>query len=348
MDNEPGYQRLLAEIRMHQRAGEVAEFFEDESQRKIELRAVGHGGWVNDLRSEAHGVEIIPRTPGTQAYYFLSSEVRPGSGIIRFYGGRPQGPGGTLTCFLSSKDGRDRYFAAAGHVLSNFWNEEDLQDAEGRKRRVASIYRYQKGFPASNSTRFLGKLLYVSDRPQPINGPGSSSDHQAEATPNKDIGIVEISSEVRFVQRTTCYGTFGDRPRRPSDEAVAAGQPVMKCGAEETHHTYAEVETPSTTVNIYGPDGLLYEFRDQAILRTVPTPDPPKDTNPPDDWSAKNDEKTPFAVAGDSGTMVVDRESRRPVGMLIAGSVLDGRYVMTPIQSIAKFWEDKCFVLLRA
>jgi hypothetical protein len=87
-----------------------------------------------------------------------------------------------------------------------------------------------------------------------------------------------------------------------------------------------------------------------VILRSEPRPPQYDDTNPPEGWSAQRNrrEPIPFAVAGDSGTMVVDKDSKRPVGMLIAGSVLDGRYVMTPIQTLARFWKAECFVLLRA
>jgi hypothetical protein len=58
--------------------------------------------------------------------------------------------------------------------------------------------------------------------------------------------------------------------------------------------------------------------------------------------------KTSFAIPGDSGTMVVDYKTRQPLGMLIAGSLLDGKYVMTPIRALWDYWTGKQLVLLRA
>jgi hypothetical protein len=46
--------------------------------------------------------------------------------------------------------------------------------------------------------------------------------------------------------------------------------------------------------------------------------------------------------------MVVECETKRPVGMLIAGSILKGEYVMTPIRAISEYWKKKGYVFLRA
>jgi hypothetical protein len=341
------FESVHQELLRLQSAGRIAEL-----SRKIdifEIRVVGASSRVDSLQRQ-HPEIIKLRTPNQQAYYFLSDELRPGSGIIRNSGGRSEGPGGTLTCLLSSIDGRHNYFVSAGHVLSNFWTKKEKPDKEDelKKDPVASIYRYRRGFPATNSTRFLGKLHYLSKKPRLVNAmPG---DGGCEVF--MDIGIVKIlfpEEDATLKQRTTSYGSFGEWPCE-NDMKIKKGQRVMKCGAEETHWTYAVVEDPCCPVTVYGPDGLLYELSDQVILSSTVSYEPLYSTDPPLDWSTEKSKpyKAPFAVPGDSGTMVVDQESRRPLGMLIAGSILDGRYVMTPIKPIHKFWTEKDLILLRA
>jgi hypothetical protein len=332
---------LLQQIREYQSAGEVAELFVSEvaGRIRIEVRAVGTAPWLQDLPKE-----VIRRPNNDQHYYFMSDQLRPGSGIIRSFGGKFEGPGGTLTCFLSSKDGRDRYFAAAGHVLSNFWNEQDVQEVTREVPLTASVFRYQKGFPGTGATRFLGKLTDLSPKPQVVaTAPFPYPWRNSEVT--VDIGIVKLRETIEGVQRTTCYGSFGEWTSDP-DEDVQEGQAVMKCGAEETHWTYAVVLHPRTDVTVYGPGGVLYELRSQVILQVAGAPISPERTAPPAGWSAQIGIPT-FAVPGDSGTMIVDQKSKRPVGMLIAGSILDGLYVMTPIRAIWKFWQEKDLVFLR-
>jgi hypothetical protein len=352
---EPKNRAVLAlyrQIQAHQRAGRVAELSFDDANQTIHIRVVGPSAWLADLTRGNRQVSVAEDEPSNQAYYFFADDLRPGSGIIRVSGGRPEGPQGTLTCLLSSKDGRDNYFAAAGHVLSNFWDpkEKPNDKFEFEDEPAASIYRYRKGFPATNSRRYLGKLLYLSTAPKPINGINGGG-----AEIDMDVGIVEIlgdPGEFNLKQRTTCYGSFGEWPDAP--DHVKKGQRVMKCGSQETHWTYAAVENPCRTVTIYGPDGLLYELHRQVILTTKPTAttceQPAETSGPPPNWSPPKSTTYdgPFAVPGDSGTIVVDRESRRPVGMLIAGSVLDGLYVMTPIGKLLEFWTRKELVLVRA
>jgi hypothetical protein len=275
-----------------------------------------------------------------QEFYFLSDELRPGSGLIRVFGGKSEGPGGTLTCLLSSRDGQDEYLASAGHVLTNFW-KETTPTPEG------SIYRYRKGFPATSSIRFLGKLVSVfpatlqtvKERPH---GPGADI----------DLGIVKIEGvdSITLKQRTTCYGSFGEWPPKGSS-CVERFQRVMKCGSQESHWTEAEVWCPSAEVPIYGPDGHLYRFTNQVLLtdlRRRRTKGGRCDEPLPEDDYPRNPEGTPFAVPGDSGTMVVDKQTKRPVGMLIAGSILNGLYVMTPFETIQARLEKMRLVMSRA
>jgi hypothetical protein len=334
------YRELLQQLS----TGRIAELAR--KGNTFEVRAVGDSDWLADFQRD-QDVEIKLRTSNGQAYYFLGDELRPGSGVIRSFGGRSEGPGGTLTCLLSSIDGRRRYFVGAGHVLSDYWTKKEAPRKDDEvKDPPGSIYRYRKGFPATNSTRFLGKLKYLSPKPKPARKT-PSDDEKKEIT--LDIGIVDVSSlstEVALIQRTTCYGSFGERIMR-----VKKGQCVTKCGAEERHWTNAKVEIPSTSVSVYGPDGRIYSLEGQAILSTAGSSDELlESTDPQEDWypREKSHCEGPFAVPGDSGTMIVEKESRRPLGMLIAGSILDGRYVMTPIQPLKEFWEDKNLILLRA
>src|SRR5947209_11162768 len=150
-------------------------------------------------------------------FYFFASdfnELRPGSGLIRVFGGKSEGPGGTLTCLLNPKGGTDIYFAAASHVLTDFWQDKTSQ---------GSVYRYRKGFPPSGSTRFLGKVLYSTDPPDHKNPQCQEVD--------LDVGIVKLADEeAETRQRTTCYGTFGElHPGMPVE--VYEGMPVVKFGA---------------------------------------------------------------------------------------------------------------------
>jgi hypothetical protein len=160
------------------------------------------------------------------------------------------------------------------------------------------------------------------------------------------MGIAKFEGEFQWIQRTTCYGTFGEWP---GDEPgmVGEGDYVMKCGAEETHWTFARVESVARTVWIYGPD-RIYELRGQVILKEVHDPKPRDVYESQRRGTCYGGKPVSFAVPGDSGTMVVDRYSKVPVGMLIGGSVLDGKYVMTPIHEIWKRWERRHLVLLRA
>jgi len=351
-DTRASFKALAEEFKTWEVQGEVAELLIDEPNETIQVRWVGARPGAVTRRYGHPGV--IEKRPNSQAYYFLSQpqqqpppELRPGSGVIRVSGGKSEGRGGTLTCFLSSKDGRDNYFAAAGHVLSNFWNDDDVKGTRRAEGPAASIYRYQKGFPATNSTRFLGKLTHISDPLLPINR-GPAARYEKPGGPvNMDIGIVKIRGKFEPVQRTTCYGSFGEWPKNEPGE-IQKGLPVMKCGAEEKHWTYAVVEEPCTPVTVYGPGGLIYKLADQVILE-LEHEALPENTDPPDGWSARRhrDSQSAFAIPGDSGTMVVERESRRPVGMLIAGSVLDGRYVMTPFRTIQNFWLKHDLVLRR-
>jgi hypothetical protein len=338
---------IYRELLQHQSAGRIAELAR--KGNTFELRTVGASDWLDDFQRDK---DIkIQSVPNDQAYYFLADELRPGSGVIRSFGGRSEGPGGTLTCLLSSIDGRHNYFVGAGHVLSDYWTKKEAPRKDDKVRNPpGSIYRYRKGFPATNSTRFLGKLQYLSEKPKSI---GSLAHNKKSKEVTLDIGIVELSSldaEVALKQRTTCYGSFGEILCKEHVQ-LKNGQRVMKCGAEEPHETRAKIAEIDSSVTVYGPDNRLYHLDGQVILATAGgSYEPLESTDPPEDWYPKETShcKGPFAVPGDSGTMIVDQETRRPLGMLIAGSVLDGRYVMTPIQPLKEFWERKSLILLRA
>lgn len=300
-------------------------------------------------KSERESGMTIDFDPGSQSetYYLLSQgpqpdsdllqELRPGSGIVRSVGGVPKGPAGTLACFLSSEDGSDIYLLAAGHVVTDFWKEHPGSHPKG------SIYHNPKGFPSTNSTRFIGKMAYSSKPPLVVdNSVGGPIVGLRKV--DIDVAIVSLVGEFEWKQRTTCYGSFGEWPSEP--KGARESQVVMKCGAEETHWTYAVVENECKTVLVYGPGPKLYEFRGQVILGQIDAPARKLDSG--GKHSHPKIPKASFAVPGDSGTMVVDHETRLPLGMLIAGSVLEGKYVMTPLPKISDFWKKKGLTFLRA
>lgn len=345
MDN---IKKILEKFR---NAGKIAAYSMDNPQagrQVIRLDVIGKrspdlAGFLEEQRSGLFEVR-----DQAESYHFLGGELRPGSGIVRSFGGRPEGPGGTLTCFLSSKDGRDLYFVGAGHVVSNFWAPGDSS---------VSVYRRRQGYPGTNSSRYLGKAWAVSDPPPSV----IHNDDYASI----DVGIVELRGEFELKARTTCYGNMGEWFEEPT---VSEGDLVMKCGAEETHWTTAMVEAVRKSVWVYGrpsSEGLeqKYLLVGQIIL-THPegkSRDGCRECRKNQVSAARrqidgvidlpeNSPRIPFAVPGDSGTMVVDSETKRPIGMLVAGDVIAGKYVVTPFTSIARYWSsrDPELVLLRA
>jgi hypothetical protein len=351
-------ERVLAEKRDN---GEITAF---------RIHSSPSGGWM--VRVRAIGKELDPRSiseiedvlrasqresgvnidfdPVSQRsiYYLLSQgprpdsdllqELRPGSGIIRSVGGVPKGPAGTLTCFLSSDDGSDVYLLAAGHVVTDFWRERPSLHPKG------SVYHNPTGFPSTNSTRFIGKMMYSSKPPSIIDNSVDENSAFSARKVDIDAAIVSVVGEFEWKQRTTCYGSFGEWPGEP--KRAKKDQIVMKCGSEETHWTYAIVKNESKTVLVYGQGPTLYEFRGQVILSQVDGPTGKLDKGA--NASYPKAPKASFAVPGDSGTMVVDHATRLPLGMLIAGSILDGKYVMTPLPEISHFWKKKGLTFLRA
>jgi hypothetical protein len=343
MERQDLFDSVKADLEIGKREGRVAAFSIVEGEIPIvRIRTVGKNvdsDWISQLERRLGRHGIVDYRHYERTYYLLSQEARPGSSIVRVAGGVPEGPAGTLTCFLSSEDGRDLYFAAAGHVVSDFWNVT-AEDPKG------SIYHNPKGFPATNSTRFMGKLCFLAHPPPEVCAP---TDREAtDVNIDIDIGIVSLKGDFEWKQRTTCYGTFGEwrkaRPGKPKKCRI-----VMKCGAEEPHWTYAYVEKECEPVLVYGPKNHVYELRGQVILQQIDSPE----QEICNESSAGNRyelpyPKTNFAIPGDSGAMVVDYKSRRPLGMLIAGSILDGKYVMTPIRAIWQYWTDRHLLLLRA
>lgn len=306
---------LARRLRSQQAQGKLAAFSLADST--LRLRTVGPGIELkHNLEQEFPGISVDDPIEQKQPFHFLSRELRPGSGIVRAVDGTPSGPGGTLTCLLSSRDGRDIYFAAAAHVLTNYWKGETPPVK-------SSVYLNERGFPSRESVRFLGE----------VDVKNNVSAHPDLADPNIppssgvtiDIGIVKLEGDFAWRQRTTCYGSFGEL----SDDAVKQRWEVRKCGAEEPHGTPApngeitKIVDSDYSVAVYGRDPSPYSFQHQVIISGAG-----------------------FAVPGDSGTMVVESGSRRPIGMLIAGSVLDGLYVMTPISALRQFWEDRDLVFL--
>src|SRR4051794_38944041 len=131
--------KIIAKLRSFQMAGEITAFAvsgKEGEKPKIWLsRIESQTEDLTDFINSHEGTEAQPQ--GQDYYFFFNDELRPGSGLIRVFGGKSEGPGGTLTCLLTSKDGQDLYFLAAGHVLTDFW-----RDIKGH----GSIYRYRKGY----------------------------------------------------------------------------------------------------------------------------------------------------------------------------------------------------------
>lgn len=346
------YEEIIATLRGLQAVGHITAYSvtrgeEPDAPPRIWVSWVGPPTRVVEEFLQVHSVSHKFRDQLHQDYYFLSDELRPGSGLIRVFDGKSEGPGGTLTCLLTSKDGQDLYFAAAGHVLTDFW-----RDTTGQ----GSIYRYRKGYPPTGSTRFLGKVIYLPPSlPKPINKVIPEPREHVDFTlagvrkydPGSeavlDVGIVklDVDMDAELKQRTTCYGGFGECP---SGECVTLEEDmrVMKCGAQETHWTEAVVlEVRRPCITIYGPDKTRYHFRDQIILRDLYPWELCKTSLP------RNSIETPFAVPGDSGAMVVVKETKMPVGMLIAGSLLSGRYVVTPFKEIKKCMFDEAKLVMQ-
>ena len=342
--NSEEVREVKKKLRELQVGEEVAAFSvrkrETDGQPQIWVSWAGNRSPVLDRLVEKYNIKEENQKRIDQGFYFLSGELRPGSGIIRVFGGRNEGPGGTLTCLLSTVDGKDNYFVAAGHVLTNFWRCGDPDF-------LGSIYSYRRGFPPTDSTRFLGKCIYLpspKERPRPIQ-------HSKGKGVELDIGIVRLDGDADLKQRTTCYGGFGEWP--PHRKLKLEGREVMKCGSQETHWTKARVKELNAEVPVYGPEGLLYRFKDQIIVEEIPPQGPLQEKKDPRKPPRKldfprNALETPFAVPGDSGTMVVDKATRRPIGMLIAGSILNGLYVVTPFRKIEKFWQERDLIMLRA
>jgi len=85
---------------------------------------------------------------------------------------------------------------------------------------------------------------------------------------------------------------------------AAAKMAVEKMG-RETGYTTGKIEDVSMTIKVEYGSGTL-TFVDQILIRA--------------------DGKNPFCGGGDSGSLVVDRKSKRPVGLLFGGAA--GRFAV--------------------
>ncbi len=335
-ESEVGQRWVLARVG----AGETPEIAKESAER--EIKASGYDGSV-----EVHSV--------WPEFHLLSTEFRPGSGIIRRVDGRPKGPAGGLTCFLSSRSGDELYFLSAAHVLTNYWRGL----VRGSDRR-GSIYRNIKGFPDAESQLFAGKLFRASELPPHVGDDsvvkGKSGKGTCFGHVTLDAGIAKLENGFIIRQRTTCYGSFhellppGDPERLPEPDTE-----VIKCGPEEPHETSARVMSPNATVEVVGPKGERYLFSGQIVLG--PPPEKEKECAKfreenlgiPTRVSASQNSslKFAFAAAGDSGTIVVEKKTKAPIGMLVAGSILSGMYLVTPIGALKEFWEKEELIFRR-
>ena len=294
--------------------------------------------------------------------------LRPGSGIVRVVDGQEKGPSGTLTCFLSSVDGNEIYFLTTSHVLTNYWDYGEKTKKKGKMEcgQGDSVYRNTRGYPSAVRPRSLGTVTSSSCPPF------CPTKVQNWVTPDLDAGLVKVRNEFfEIVQRTTCYGSFGELADNPLDPYP--GQIVTKCGAEEPHGGVARVVCIlASPIKVHGPSvdrgGRDHEycFDRQVLLSTNPPASSCKGKSNQGQRrkhpvclcgaahctrhhlpSVDSPHDHRFAAPGDSGTMIVDYETKAPVGMLIAGSVLTGYYVMTPIKTLKKYWETKGLIFRR-
>ncbi|HEX4953703.1 MAG TPA: hypothetical protein VF017_09960 [Thermoanaerobaculia bacterium] len=286
--------------------------------------------WPSDFEIEVDLVDDL---------HLFQRELRPSAGVLRFENGLPGGPTGTLSCLLSRGDGTTLYLLTAAHTATNFWwsTPNPILQGQGASRPQkkpihlpppfkddGAIYQDVKGHPSPGVSRLVGRLHDAIVRPR-------CAPCTVERASRLDAAIVRITEEFDWRQRTTCFGSFGPL----SDLSCCEPKPgtaVQKCGVREPHSTFGYVERKLCLVKLLGAEGEPYWFRCQFKIRPV------KD--------AKG-EGPAFAGPGDSGAMVVDRETREPLGMVIGGSVLGGFAVMTPIWTLRKFWERRGLVFLR-
>lgn len=268
--------------------------------------------WFKDATATEYEARVKSRVDDTQSFGFrmFSGAARPGTGIVAVREGRQVGPGGALGLFLektsNTRSREDRevpttWFLAAAHVLTNFTDSRP------------DIFRSRQGLTARSARRKLGTVRDVAGV-VPLN----LKKPRARKWNVSDAGLVELDA-VDWKQKTTCFGEVG-LPKDAEVESI-----VRKCGPEEPHSTWGEIVGTDWRVRIIH-GGKTYLFKNQILVQTK--------FDEANGWV----QRPPFALPGDSGSVVVDAQDGRPIGMLMAGSVRDNFYFLNPIMSLRDYW----------
>ncbi len=128
-----------------------------------------------------------------------------------------------------------------------------------------------------------------------------------------DCGLIAADKDFTSTNTTACGFNVGK-----NDATVVEDQIVQKCGFRPPGASSAEVIWPSLPAPVIH-NGKEYVFANQILV-----------------WA---DPEHPFARPGDSGAVVVTNDSEF-VGMLIAGSVADGVFVVTPAKHLKAYWKQ--------
>ncbi len=143
--------------------------------------------------------------------------------------------------------------------------------------------------------------------------------HAGKVTPlssgSLDAGLIVARPGFSSLNRAACAFDVAPTSTKVEDETE-----VEKCGFRSPHRTRANVIWPKIKAVV---DHLekRYIFDNQIYIEPGSSPG--------------------FAQLGDSGSVVVTADKREFVGMLIAGSVVDGFFIVTPAAALEKYWVSK-------
>lgn len=270
--------------------------------------------------------------PGAQRVAFgfqlLSGEARPGTGIVAVRKGREVGPTGALGLFLTRRDTDEVWLLAAAHVLTDLIKDHPCPvNPKAAKGPYSDVFRSRQGLTAGSRRRKLGVVRDF----EPFKCSGTVQNPAPKGVWNDiDAGLVQVDDDVKWKQETTCYGVIG-APKPAEPEWI-----VRRCGPEEPNASHGEVDSTGWNIRIVHA-GIIYLFRGQILVRS-------KFDCDEKEWI----HRPPFALPGDSGSLVVHEDDNRPIGMVMAGSVRDNYYFLNPITALEKYWSSKNLVPAKA
>lgn len=260
-------------------------------------------------------VQMSDARAAVSGFRLFAGSARPGTGIVAVRDGQEVGPRGALGLFLAErKDPREIWCLAPAHLVMNLTE----------KKLYPDVYRSQQGLTAGSQRRKLGTVRHAKKVV-----PYPSEESEDDFWNDCDAGLIKVD-DVNWKQKTTCYGLVGP-PKKAEPESV-----VRKCGPEEPHSTWGEVFGVDWKIRVVH-EKKVYLFKQQIMVRS-------KKKENSDEWLYR----PPFALPGDSGSLVVDDADRRPVGMLMAGSVRDNYYFLNPIMELQEYWSKNSAELVQA